>query len=160
MTNTPSPTPEVQQWMTPLVVTIRNSATIRDAIDLLRDEHVSALPVIDDSGKFVGIVTIADFLRAVVSMDELLDSEYPHFDDCLWAVELIQRKLGTDSVSSLMTEVVATVRPDQSMYEAASILLNNQLHHLAVCSSRGELVGILSSMDFVRLIRGKSTQKD
>ena len=160
MLDTPSLSTEVQQWMTPGVVTILSSTTIREALDLLRDERVSALPVIGKKGEFCGIVTIADFLHAMVATDEVLDSQYPHFDDCLWAVDLIQRRLGTDKVSSLMTEVVTTVRPDQTMREAAEIMLKEHLHHLAVCNSRGELVGILSSIDFVRMARGSSRTED
>ena len=66
---------------------------------------------------------------------------------------MIERRLGSDKVTSLMTDVGSTVRPDQSMHTAAGIMLNNNTHHLAVCKSTGELVGILSSTDFVRFAK-------
>jgi len=144
---------EVSEWMTPMVVTITRGTTIREALERLRAEGVSCLPIIGDRGEFVGIITMTDFLRAVAATDEILDSNFPQADDYQWIVEMIERRLGSDKVTSLMTDVVTTVRPDQTMHSAASIMLNNNTHHLAVCKSTGELVGVLSSTDFVRYVK-------
>jgi CBS domain-containing protein len=146
----------VQEWMSHTPITIRSDETIRDALQLLGEKKVSALPVTNAEGLFVGIVTIADFLRAVIATDKVLDGDYPHFDDCLWAVDLIQRRLGSDKVSSVMTEVVSTISPEQTMHEAARVLIQNGVHHLPVVTSKGALVGVLSSSDFVSLV-GKTS---
>jgi CBS domain-containing membrane protein len=145
----------VQEWMSPVVITVNQNDTVRDALNKLGEHRISALPVVDSDKRFVGIVTIADFLRSVISTDQALDSNYPHYDDCLWAVDLIQRKLGTDKVGSVMTEVVATVKPGDSMCDAARNMFGLGLHHLPVVGSNGQLAGILSSTDFVRLVGDK-----
>jgi CBS domain-containing protein len=145
----------VQEWMSPVVITVNQDGTVRDALAKLGEHRISALPVVNAEQNFVGIVTIADFLRTVISTDQVLDSNYPHYDDCLWAVDLIQRKLGTDKVGSVMTEVVATVKPNDSMCDAARNMFGLGLHHLPVIGGNGKLVGILSSTDFVRLVGDK-----
>lgn len=145
----------VQEWMSPVVITVNQNDTVRDALNKLGEHRISALPVVDGESRFVGIVTIADFLRSVITTDQTLDSNYPHYDDCLWAVELIQRKLGTDQVGTVMTEVVATVKPNDSMCDAARNMFGLGLHHLPVVGSNGQLAGILSSTDFVRLVGDK-----
>ena len=142
----------VQEWMSPAVITVSCDQTVRDALAKLGEHQVSALPVLDGQGHFVGLVTIADFLRALMATGQALDADYPHYDDCLWAVELIQRKLGTDTIRSVMTEVIETVTPEDSMCKAARTMFRLGLHHLPVVWNDGKLAGILSSMDFVRLL--------
>ncbi len=146
----------VQEWMTPVVITVGYEDTVREALAKLGKHRISALPVVDANDNFVGIVTMADFLRAVISADCALDSEYPHFDDCLWAVDLIQRKLGSDKVGTVMTEVVATVTPEQPMCDAARKMIGLGLHHLPIVGGNGKLLGILSSTDFVKLVGDKN----
>jgi CBS domain-containing protein len=55
-----------------------------------------------------------------------------------------------------MTEVVSTISPEQTMHEAARVLIQNGVHHLPVVTSKGALVGVLSSSDFVSLV-GKTS---
>jgi len=91
-------------------------------------------------------------LRVAVEVRKTMDSDFPRHEDCLWAVELVQRKLGSDPLTSVMTEVVATVKPDQTMCDAARTMYGLGLHHLPVVAADGQLVGILSAIDFARLV--------
>ena len=150
---TTTKTNRVQDWMSPIVCTIKREQPIRDALDLMGQHRISSLPVVDD-GRPEGIITIGDFMRAVDETDRVLQSTYPHFDDCLWAVELIQRRLGSDKVYTLMSELLTTSLPTQSMKDAAKIMCESDLHHLLVCCDAGTLVGILSASDFVRYVNG------
>lgn len=145
---------EVQEVMATNVVTVMNTESVRDALNKLTEEHISAVPVIDGSGSFVGIVSVADLVRTVLATDEVLDSDYPHYEDSFWAVNLIQQRLGSDKVTRVMSEVLTTVAPDESMHHAACIMLNQRVHHLPVVNGQGRLVGMLSSTDFVRLAAG------
>ena len=54
---------KISEIMARAVVTVHPSARIVDAIRLLLDQHISGLPVIDSSGKLVGILTEGDLLR-------------------------------------------------------------------------------------------------
>ena len=145
---------EVAELMRPNVVTVRHNETVHDTVLKMTENKISALPVVDGTGECVGIISVIDLMQIVLTTDNILNSEYPHYDDCLWAVELIQRKLGTDKVTDFMTEILTVVQPSTMMHDAACIMLNNQVHHLPVVNSSGRLVGILSSTDFVRLTAG------
>lgn len=145
---------EIQELMTTNVVTVRQTETVRDVLNKMTDAHISAIPVLDASGGVVGVVSVGDMLRIVLSTEQILDSNYPHYDDCLWAVDLIQQRLGSDNVTTVMTEIVTTMAPDQPMHHAACTMLNNHIHHLPIVNSGGQLVGILSSRDFVKLVAG------
>ncbi len=142
----------VQEWMSPVVVTVNSDNTVHDVLEVLAKHRISAVPVVDNAGAFLGIATMADLVRAVIESDKLLDTDFVNDEDGLWAVELIKQRLGSELVSSVMTEVVATVTPEETMWKAARIMFGLGLHHLPVVPSKGKLKGMLSSMDFVKLV--------
>ncbi|NND98496.1 MAG: CBS domain-containing protein [Pirellulaceae bacterium] len=150
---------EVQELMSKAVVTVRSDETVHDVLTQFQNEKISAVPVIDPQGKFVGIVSHADLVRIVLETDAALDSHYPHYDDCLWAIDMVQRRLGSEHIYNVMTELMETIGPDDSMGKAASLMLHNRVHHLPVVQSDGKLVGMLSSTDFVELTAGMRPDK-
>lgn len=149
--------PKVIEYMSPTPATVRSGDTIKSMLQTLQQNKVSALPVLDSMNHCVGIVSLADIARRAFETEELLENHYPHFEDCLWAVELIQRRFGNDPITTLMTEVIVTVSPDTSLREAASKMLDNRIHHLPVILNHGTLVGMLSAIDFVRFASCQSS---
>ena len=57
---------KIKEIMTPDPITIREDATIRDAAQLMIDYKVSGLPVVDENGELVGMITESDIFRMVV----------------------------------------------------------------------------------------------
>lgn len=143
---------QIKDWMSEITCTIDREQSVREALDLLGQHRISALPVVNSAHKPIGILTIGDFMHAIDQTGNALDESYPHFDDCLWAVDMIQRRLGSDKVYSLMSEVLTTVEPTQTMRAAAKIMCEAGLHHLLVCNEDQTLAGMLSASDFVRLV--------
>ena len=153
MSESSTATMSVRQWMSSSIHTLSRDATVRDVLELMKREKISSVPVVGDGGVVVGIVTIGDLARVVLSTDQLLDSDYPHYEDCFWAVDLIQRRLGGDTVTHVMTESVVSIDPEQTMAEAAMAMNSKSIRHLAV-TTNGKLIGMLSANDFVRLVAG------
>ena len=105
--------------------------TVGDALDLMFEQKISALPVVEDE-RCIGIVTTTDLITLLRATDKLLQSEYPHYDDCLWAVDLIQRKLDKDPVREIMSERMLTTTPDSLIDQVAKIMTDQLVHHLVV----------------------------
>ncbi|TWU22281.1 inosine 5'-monophosphate dehydrogenase [Novipirellula galeiformis] len=141
----------VQQWMSIPTNSVQREGTVRDVLELMKGKQITSVPVVDPQGLVIGIVTQRDLASVVLSTDQLLDSDYPHYEDCLWAVDLIQRRLGSDKVTEVMSESVASIEPGRSMWEAAKQMTELGIHHLAV-TKNGKLLGMLSSSDFMRLV--------
>ncbi|WP_161604213.1 CBS domain-containing protein [Roseiconus nitratireducens] len=141
----------VESWMNRKVHSVHRDASVRDVLEIMAKEVIASVPVVGEKGEVVGIVTLGDLARVVLSTEQVLDSDFPHYEDCFWAVDLFQRRLGSDPVLNVMSENVTCVRPDQSMREAALIMIRDRIRHLAVVDERG-LVGMLAAIDFVRLI--------
>jgi len=142
----------VEDVMTSAVVTVSPQTSISDALELMQDEKISALPIMEEE-RCIGFVTVSDLVALIRGTDEALRSDYPHFDDCLWAVELVQRQLDTDPVRKIMSEVLVYAEPHQTLSEAAETMVRAAVHHLPVIK-RGTLVGLISSLDLVRAIAG------
>ena len=140
----------VREVMTHDVVKVTPTTTINDALDLMFDRKISALPVVDGE-QCVGIVTATDLVVLLRSTEKALRSDYPHFDDCLWAVDLVQKQLDSDPVRNIMSEVMVTISSDATVAHAAKLMDTESVHHLPVIE-QGKTVGMLAAIDVVRLL--------
>lgn len=145
---------EVQQVMSREIHSVTPITPVGDALDLMFEHKISALPVVDGGEHCVGIVTTSDLIGLLRKTESTLKSEYPHFDDCLWAIDMVQRNLDTDPVRNIMSEVMLTIAPDVSLERAAKTMVTENVHHLPVVLDR-KLVGFLSSIDIAKGIAGE-----
>jgi CBS-domain-containing membrane protein len=135
----------VEKIMTTRVVAVHRGASFKEMAARLRQERVSAFPVIDDDGRVVGIVSESDLLPK-----ETLDAG--------WAAglpEMTSRVLGqadqekAESVTAgqLMTEPAVTAAPGDTVEHAARQMYAHRVKRLPVTDASGRLVGIISRAD-------------
>ena len=149
MSERSSTAPTAGDLMVKDVTSVSPSTTVGTALDLMFEKKILALPVVEND-RCVGIVTATDLVALLRSTDKVLRSEYPHFDDCLWAVELVQRKLDEDPVTEIMSEVMMTTKANTTIDEIAEKMTEEWIHHVPVVDEDDKLIGFLSSFDFVR----------
>jgi CBS domain-containing protein len=116
-------------------VTIAIDATLEDAETLLRDYHITGLPVTDEGGRLVGVISQTDLLYLALPTVQAL---IRHRDSGIRIGEVM-------SIPAVTVDVTATLG------EAARMMHRNHLHRLVVIDAAGRPVGVLSSMDFVAL---------
>lgn len=116
-------------------VTIAVDATLEDAETLLRDYRITGLPVIDEGGRLVGVISQTDLLYLALPTVQAL---IRHRDSGIRIGEVM-------SVPAVTVDVTATLG------EAARMMHRNHLHRLVVIDAAGRPVGVLSAMDFVAL---------
>ena len=129
----------VKDVMTTEVVAVRRGATFKDMAAALRRYRVSALPVIDDQEKVIGIVSEADMLAKEVPLG-LIDGLVHHRE---------VRKAAGLTAGDLMTHPAVTVRPDDSVEHAARLMYNLRIKRLPVVDAGGGLVGVISRTDLL-----------
>ncbi len=128
----------VKDRMTHNPITIRDDTPLPDALKIMRDSKIRRLPVLDKSGKLVGIVSEKDLLYA---------SPSPATSLSVWEINYLVSKV---PVSELMTKEVITVSEDCPMEEAARIMADSKIAGLPVM--RGDaLVGIITETDLFKV---------
>ena len=116
--------------------TIASDATVADAVDVLADSGVTALPVLDRLGRAVGICSTRDILEAEAKCHDQASRE-----------RLFERTL----VLEIMTPWPETAGPLDDVRVVAQRMLDGQVKRLFV-ADRGALVGVISHTDIVAAV--------
>ncbi len=127
--------------MTRRPVTIRPNRTLRDAGARMLEHKVSGLPVIDDTGRLVGIVTEADFVVQEAERDPATRRR--------WFGGRRPRKVA-EFVSDVMVTKVVTIQAEESVAAAARLMTECRVRRLPVVDGEGRLEGIISRSDVVK----------
>ncbi len=132
------------------MVTINAKDTVHDALQLMAENKVSALPVVDRNGQCIGIVSTSDIVDVTRDLEEGLDIldkaeelNYGQF------VAKLGDGVGHQLVSELMSNAVVSTKPDTRLAEAASQMLRERVHRLPVIDNQQRLIGILSTTDIL-----------
>ena len=140
----------VSRLMTSPVETIEAGRPLAEAAHLLVEHRISGLPVVDDQGRLIGLVTESDFLRAMG-----LPSHQPHHS--LWQTleSLFQHQDKVREpdgvVADLMVRDVVTVHPEQTLNEVLAVMKKHRIKRVVVCDGDRHVVGIVTRSDLVRV---------
>ena len=124
----------VADLMTIDPVSIGPDAWIADAERLMELYDVTGLPVVADGGAVVGVLSQTDLLR-----------------DGANVTGPTGRRATRLHVADVMTAPAITVDVETPLVEAAKLMQDKKIHRVVAVSKAGHAVGVLSSMDFVRL---------
>jgi CBS-domain-containing membrane protein len=122
------------------VVCIAPDVTFETVVGLLRQYRVGALPVVDDDGAPIGIVSKTDVIRVVG--EGRVHSELDTFD-------VDHAAPPVRSARDLMTPIVVALRESDDVAIAASRLRRDKIHHAPVVGELGNIVGLLSTLDLL-----------
>jgi CBS domain-containing protein len=118
---------QVREGMSPAVLSVGPSHTLRDAARLMSERQVGAAVVNDPDGSGPGIITERDILLSIGAGQDP----------------------DTELVGEHVTSDVVYAAPEWSLEEAASAMVRGSFRHLIVIE-QGEIIGILSVRDVVR----------
>jgi CBS domain-containing protein len=131
----------VRDVMTTQVVSIHPQARLKEAVQLLDDHQITALPVVDADGRLVGVVSEADVLRDALPRDRR-SREIPV------AIESGGQVLTVDEV---MTRLPISVTADADLSLAASVLIDTSVKSLPVVDG-DRVVGMVSRRDVIAVL--------
>lgn len=126
---------------------------IKEAIKILAEQRISGLPVVDESGKLVGVISETDLLWQetgveppvyIMFLDSVIYLENPARHD-----QELHKALG-QTVGEVMSTDAVTVKPDQPLRKAAKLMQEKSIRRLAVTDDAGKVIGILTPGDIVR----------
>jgi CBS domain-containing protein len=137
----------VKDLMTTPVVTVGPATPFKEIVARLAEHRVSAVPVVDDAGWVLGVVSEADLL---------LKEEFPDPDQDLplfWTKRrrLEREKAAGSTARDLMSVALVSITPDATVAEAARRLHTANIKRLPVLGEGGRLVGIVSRSDLLKV---------
>jgi CBS domain-containing protein len=140
----------VKDVMSRDVVTINAGDTVHEALSLMGENRVSALPVIDAHNHCVGILSTSD----LVDMTRDVDDDLYHLDmvdptSRRFLLDKLAHSMGNEAVQSFMSEVVTTIDEATTIGKATREMLRSRVHHLPVVDANDHLIGIISTMDIL-----------
>jgi CBS domain-containing protein len=134
-------------------IVVRPETPLKEAIQILAERRISGLPVVDDAGKLVGIISETDLMwqetgvtppAYIMFLDSVIYLKNPA------AYERDLHKALGQTVREVMSKQPITVSPDKTLREAAKIMNDRNVHRLPVLDSEGQVIGILTRGDVIR----------
>ena len=133
---------------------MKPDTTVGELADILAKNKISGVPVVDDQGRVLGMVSEAD----IILQDA--DLHFPYYIQFLERViylqsvhkfeERVRKSIGS-KVAEIMTDEVISVSPDATVREVATLMADRNVNRLPV-TENGRLVGIVTRGDIVRAI--------
>lgn len=129
---------EVRNWMTSPALVVTAQTSLLDAYHYMTENDVRRVPVVDRHNVLVGILTMSDVLRTMPLFFQSADL----------TTDLL---LNDQIVSQVMTTDPITIAPNDTVQDAAELMLEYQISGLPVIED-GRLIGIITESDIFRLV--------
>ena len=134
-------------------IVVRPETPLNEAIHILAEKRVSGLPVVNDAGELVGIVSETDLMwqetgvtppAYIMFLDSVIFLKNPA------SYERDLHKALGQTVGEVMSRDPVTVSPDKLLKDAAQLMHDRSVHRLPVVDANGQVIGILTRGDIVR----------
>jgi CBS domain-containing protein len=149
-------TKTVADVMTPNPLTVEPQTPLSEAVQILAEKHISGLPVVDSTGKLKGVLSETDLMWQETGVDPppyimILDSVIYLQNPARYEKE-IHKALG-QTVGEVMTDKPITIKPSQSLREAAHLMHEKKIRRLPVVDENNEqVIGIITQGDIIRMM--------
>jgi CBS domain-containing protein len=121
----------VGEVMTANPISVTETASLAEAAGILDGNKITGLPVVDENGTLIGVLSQTDLVRA--RANQHLVANWPGL-----------------AVGQIMTKPALTIAATASLEEAAKVMEQHRVHRLVVTSAASTPIGIISTSDLVR----------
>jgi CBS domain-containing protein len=137
-------------------VTVRPADDVETVVRLLRRHELPGVPVVNEGGRCVGIVTESDLVIA----DEEGDLHIPHYIELFGGIVFLEplrryesrlKKAFASTVEDLMTRDPVTIEPSASVAQAGRLIVHRGHNRLPVVE-HGRLVGVVTRVDVLEAL--------
>ena len=149
---------KVKDVMTEDVLTVTTGTSLKETARLLADTGISGMPVVDDDGAVIGVISEADILFKERSPEKRRGGSFAwlFYPDTLEN----EAKLDARTAGEAMSAPPVTIDADRPVGEAAARMLDEAVNRLPVVADDGKLLGIVTRADLVRAFTRTDTEID
>ena len=128
----------VKNWMTTDVITLTSDRSMMKAAKIMKDANISRIPIVDDEGKIVGIISDRDVKEASPSKATTLDMHELYY------------LLSEIKIKDIMTRKPMTLSVEDTVEKAAVLMEERGFGGMPVVDEVGKVVGIITDSDIFR----------
>lgn len=139
---------KVSDVMTNDVIVVSPQTPLREVARILSDSRISGVPVVNETGACIGVVSERDLLAKQLSRPLSHRSPLEWIFGEMLDPEEARRRAATTAAEAMSSPAV-TIAADRPLREAAAVMIDRDMNRLPVVDS-GKLVGIVSRADLVR----------
>jgi CBS domain-containing protein len=141
------------------LISVNPETPLLEVHRLFVDEEITGAPVVDETGRLLGVISSVDLLRAVEEEHDAAAADSSYLRDFLevsgpdWqeGSDDFQARLRERTVSDAMTRGGITVTPDTVISDVAAALRKHRIHRVFVVDGE-QLCGVISTFDLVALL--------
>jgi CBS domain-containing protein len=137
----------VRELMTPTVTCVTPDVSAEALVEMLLERNISGVPVVDHSGRPIGIVSKTDVLR-----ERFIDGDTQDgLPDHLRGGFHVENVLGP-TVADVMMPIAFVLRVGDTVRHAAALMARENIHRIPLVDDQGRVAGILTTFDLARWI--------
>ncbi len=147
--------------MTSPTITIGKDKNVKEALNLLADNSISGVPVTDENGKLIGIISGADIMRysqqkkmIPFSNTSLWVAPLGTADEDLQMIRSGYENLYRTLVEQIMTKKVYSASKDTPISELAQLMNKHNINRIPIVDSDKKVIGIVTRNDLVKYMAG------
>ena len=145
----------VADIMTPDPIVVKPNTPLQEAISILAENKISGLPVVDEAGKLVGVISESDLMWQESGIEAppyimFLDSVIYLKNPARYNKE-IHKALG-QTVEEVMSDRPVTINAEQPVPEAARIMHDKKVRRLPVVDDKSQVIGIVTQGDVIKMM--------
>ena len=133
-------TSTVREWMSSPALVIRPETPISVAHEIMKLRKVRRLAVVDEHAQLIGIITLGDVREA--EPDDAITLS-------IWEMNYLY---GHFMVRKVMSHDVITIKANDSIIDAAKLMLDHKISGLPVVDNKGALIGMITESDIFRMV--------
>ncbi len=141
-----------KEIMTPEVITVTKTTSIKNLSDLFIKHRVNGFPVLDEDNKLIGIVTEKNLIEQNKNLH--IPTVIALFDAVIYLesgkkFEAEVKRFNATQVKDIYTSNVVTVSSDTSIHEIASMMAEKSVHSIPVVDGKN-ILGIIGKLDIIK----------
>lgn len=144
--------------MSSYVVTTNSGACVQDVAKIMIENRISAVPVVDEQGVLIGIISEVDLMRLAVAGTERRRPWWLRMLEGSETLAFEYVKEHSRKISDLMTRDVITATPGTPLHEIAALLEKHAIKRVPIVE-KGKVIGIVSRANLLRALASAGKQE-
>jgi CBS domain-containing protein len=142
---------QVRDFMIHNVVTVKQSATVKELISILETNRIGSVPVVDDHGNLIGIVSDGDVVRFLSPNKEKVYLAYyiTYVEEAEKIEDVLRERMNTLISKIMVKKNIKTLAPDDNFENAIREISKHHFKKIPVVNGAGRVIGIISRGDII-----------